>query len=176
MSDNNTQLPAEVLSKIKRESFDLYPDKDQGPFRIGYQDGATEWAQWKVKADQWEGANLTLQMEHMLLKQQYQQLKERSDKMEAGLKEIAESSCDYESTNWAKALHSPECRACKAKEILAWKGKEVKPEKPIEPTLDLGICKECKTRPAVIDYNGHQHFVCKLCDDSLNRAFDNEYQ
>lgn len=46
------------------------------------------------------------------------------------LNEIAEESCDYESTNFAKALHSPECRACKAKEVLQqWKGeKEVENE------------------------------------------------
>ena len=39
------------------------------------------------------------------------------------IQEIADSSCDYESTNFAKALHSPECRACKAAQILEkWKG------------------------------------------------------
>lgn len=41
---NNTQLPAEVVKEIKRQSFLSFPDKDQGPFRIGYQEGATEYA------------------------------------------------------------------------------------------------------------------------------------
>lgn len=35
------------------------------------------------------------------------------------LTEISESHCDYIITNYAKALHSTECRACKAKEALA---------------------------------------------------------
>jgi hypothetical protein len=40
------------------------------------------------------------------------------------LEEISESNCDYESTGYVKSIHSPECRACKAKEVLA-KYKEV---------------------------------------------------
>ena len=59
------------------------------------------------------------------------------------------------------------------KALEQWKGKE--PQQP-EPQPDLGTCVECKTRPATTDYNGHQHYVCKLCDDSLNRLFDEEYK
>lgn len=41
----------------------------------------------------------------------------------------------------------------------------------------LGICVEkgCE-RPATSDYNGHGHYVCKQCNDSLNRHFDEEYR
>ena len=63
------------------------------------------------------------------------------------------------------------------KALEQWKGKEVEPTpQPTEPQPDLGTCVECKTRPATTDYNGHQHYVCKLCDDSLNREFDEEYR
>lgn len=41
---NNEQLPAEINKEIKQQSFLSFPDKDQGPFRIGYQEGAAEWA------------------------------------------------------------------------------------------------------------------------------------
>lgn len=50
--------------------------------------------------------------------------------------------------------------------------KEVEP--PIAP--DLGVCKECGTRQAVTDYNGHQYYVCDTCDKRLNKEFDNEYK
>lgn len=41
----------------------------------------------------------------------------------------------------------------------------------------LGICVEkgCE-RQATTDYNGHGHYVCKQCNDSLNRHFDEEYR
>lgn len=37
--------------------------------------------------------------------------------MADALNEIAESNCDYEDVNFKK-LHSTECRACKARELL----------------------------------------------------------
>ncbi len=37
------------------------------------------------------------------------------------------------------------------------------------------IEKGCE-RPAVSDYNGHGHYVCKMHMDSLSREFDNEYK
>lgn len=49
-------------------------------------------------------AELNLHNENMLLRM--------------ALEEIAESNCDYESVNFAKAIHSPECRACRAKQML----------------------------------------------------------
>lgn len=34
-------------------------------------------------------------------------------------------------------------------------------------------CLECKKKRATHDYNGHKHYVCEPCNDSLNREFDN---
>lgn len=48
-------------------------------------------------------------------------------------------------------------------------------QKEVEPATDLGICKNCNSSPAVTDYNGHGHYVCQPCDDSLNREFESEY-
>lgn len=45
-----------------------------------------------------------------------------------------------------------------------------------EAIADLGTCKECGTRKATIDYNGHQYYVCDPCNNRLNREFDNEYK
>lgn len=41
----------------------------------------------------------------------------------------------------------------------------------------FGICveKNCE-RPAVIDYNGHKHYVCQAHYDSLTRYFEEEYK
>ena len=45
-------------------------------------------------------------------------------------------------------------------------------------TIDkgLGKCmeKHC-TSFAVVDYNGHGHWVCKYHDDKLNKEFEDEY-
>jgi malate synthase len=51
-------------------------------------------------------------------------LQARCDKYEKALKEIGESTCDYEDVNY-KQLHSTECRACRANEALSSEGKEV---------------------------------------------------
>lgn len=41
---------------------------------------------------------------------------------------------------------------------------------------DMGICLECSSRIATTDYNGHGHYVCKPCYESLSRHFDEEYR
>ncbi len=42
---------------------------------------------------------------------------------------------------------------------------------------DRGICKEknCEKK-AIIDYNGHGHWVCRYHYDKLNDQFDEEYR
>jgi hypothetical protein len=61
-----------------------------------------------------------------------------------------------------------------AREALnAWNGN---PKKEGEVVADLGTCKECGTRQATTDYNGHQYYVCNPCSNRLNREFDNEYK
>ncbi|HWY34398.1 MAG TPA: hypothetical protein VNX68_07105 [Nitrosopumilaceae archaeon] len=54
--------------------------------------------------------------------------------------------------------------------------REVITEKTGNEKLPHGICVEnnCK-RPAVIDYNEHEHWVCQEHYDSLSRYFDEEY-
>lgn len=65
------------------------------------------------------------------------------------------------------------CAICElARAIEQWRGKE--PQQP-EPQPDLGTCVECGTRKAVLDYNGHQYYVCDPCNNRLNREFDKEY-
>ncbi|GAL83454.1 hypothetical protein MYP_681 [Sporocytophaga myxococcoides] len=39
-----------------------------------------------------------------------------------------------------------------------------------------GICKKCNATPASIDYNGKGHYVCRSCEDSLDRYFEEEYR
>lgn len=40
---------------------------------------------------------------------------------------------------------------------------------------EMGICLECKKKPAVVDYNGHHYYVCESCNKKLNDYFDEEY-
>ncbi|HEX6431807.1 MAG TPA: hypothetical protein VF008_29150 [Niastella sp.] len=79
--------------------------------------------------------------------------------MADALEAFAESSCDYESVNFGKPVHSPECRACKARELVQQfkdgKGREV--QKP-EPPLLLNTCGICKERPI-----GSGITVCDEC-------------
>lgn len=65
-------------------------------------------------------------------------------------------------------------------DVKAWEqskkeDKDQSTSKAFNPDQTI-ICVECKTKPATTDYNSNGHYVCKLCDDSLNREFDNEYQ
>lgn len=45
----------------------------------------------------------------------------------------------------------------------------------VEEVPQNNMCKECNRHQAVKDYNGHQHWVCEKCYDSLSREFDREY-
>lgn len=51
-------------------------------------------------------------------------------------------------------------------------------DKPKDEPVDngLGLCVECKKRNAVRDYNGHKHYVCEPCYNSLDREFEDEYR
>lgn len=40
----------------------------------------------------------------------------------------------------------------------------------------LGLCLECKKRNATKDYNGHKHYVCDPCYNSLSNYFEEEYK
>jgi transposase-like protein len=41
----------------------------------------------------------------------------------------------------------------------------------------VGDCKRCKrTNIGLIDYSGHEHWVCEGCYDRLNDQFDDEYK
>lgn len=46
----------------------------------------------------------------------------------------------------------------------------------LESNQSIGKCveKNC-TKNATKDYNGHKHFVCDDCYDSLTRYFEEEY-
>lgn len=75
---------------------------------------------------------------------------ERAQKLVEALEEIAASNCDYESTPIAGKLHKPDCRACKAKEVLQqWKAGKGKDEPKEECTCSLtrivthGKCYKC---------------------------------
>jgi hypothetical protein len=79
------------------------------------------------------------------------------------LEEIAARDCDYETvyypntSNYSHTLHSPNCRACNAKEALEqWKGKEKKPE----PTVsNCGMCG----KEGINQYLGNQFYLCEEC-------------
>ena len=44
-----------------------------------------------------------------------------------------------------------------------------------EKRPNYGLCLRCKRVPATVDYNGHKHYVCNSCNESLERHFENEY-
>jgi hypothetical protein len=91
----------------------------------------------------------------------YQELKKKGDKMAEALKEILKQRDYYSVIELAdKALN-------------AWNGNGQKKE---GEAANLGTCKECGTRKATTDYNGHQYYVCDPCSKRLNREFDNEYK
>lgn len=50
-------------------------------------------------------------------------------------------------------------------------------EDGVKPSPNLGKCMErgCYAS-ATRDYNGHRHFVCEDCFESLNKYFDEEYR
>lgn len=52
------------------------------------------------------------------------------------LSEIADTSCDYESVNFDKPVHSPDCRACKARKFM----KQFKDGKGKEVELSCMVC------------------------------------
>lgn len=57
----------------------------------------------------------------------YNELQARAQRIADALEEMAEDSCDYDSVDFAETIHSPNCRACKARELVQQfkDGKEV---------------------------------------------------
>jgi DNA repair exonuclease SbcCD ATPase subunit len=76
-------------------------------------------------------------------------------------------------------LHQYIVRASEAESQLQQRS-EPKEQSEAEPLKDKSgqviTCCECKKRPATYDYNGHFHFVCESCFDSLCREFEDEYK
>jgi seryl-tRNA synthetase len=148
MENNTQELPMAWTVKIERDAekaarLQFHPEhsRDQNTAcRITYRNGAMAYAPWlytcqmnyaglKTKHDELqqqfaEFKNLSASETRLMLEeqaklqQQYNQIKEKMEKMEQALKEIHGSNCDYEDLNFKK-LHSTECRACKAGEALA---------------------------------------------------------
>lgn len=94
---NNT-LPADVQNEIANKAA-AYADQqhanDGDDIHIGYLAGATAYAIWKVRHDQLQhlSANETRLMldDHAKLQQQYNQMKDRADKMEQLIEEFLET-------------------------------------------------------------------------------------
>ena len=41
----------------------------------------------------------------------------------------------------------------------------------------VGECMSCKQKNVgLVDYNGHGHWVCEICDRCLNNEFEDEYK
>lgn len=70
----------------------------------------------------------------------------------------------------------------KAEDALAQYSTLTAPADKIEGSISkgedkgLGLCMECKKRNATKDYNGHKHYVCDPCYNSLSNYFDEEYK
>jgi hypothetical protein len=103
--------------------------------------------------------------EYDSLKQENERLKEKGDKMEQALKSI----CGHEGS----IIPPKHEMIAIAREALNQPANGQKKEGEAD---DLGTCKECGTRKATTDYNGHQYYVCDPCSNRLNREFDNEYK
>lgn len=180
------KLPEEITNQINSEA-DLYgfviPYDGSNTFYIedkvkGYQAGATAWAGWKVKHDELQ-ATIDDKIDKVLHAER--------NKMQAKITGIdmdwinrAQGLVD--ALEWIKTYGPADDITVKFvnKALREFKdGKEVEPEVLLTqaPNPELApTCMECKRRPATIDYNGHGFYVCKPCDDSLNKEFDEEYK
>lgn len=134
----NDKLPEDIQKQIiadaKRIKRTLIRKTDGDVIYIegygeGYVGGATAWAPWKVKHEELLAqTNLSLAIQRQCttdaqnrcerMIRQRNDMQSMAQRMADALEEIAEGSHDYESTNYAKRLHMPNCRACKAKEAL----------------------------------------------------------
>lgn len=188
----NDKLPEDIQRQIEHEASKANEHLKEGNdyqcgyskgIEYGYEQGATAWAPWKVRFDELNIENEKLNEscnklfkqnclfnnEIVDLKNERQQLMEQAQCMADALEEMAESNCDYESTNYAKALHSPECRACKAKELLQQfkdGGKEVGKK---EPTISkCGMCH----KDGVNQYLGNQFYLCDECFENYENSRD----
>lgn len=114
--------------RIKADA-EAYIEEKGTAYAYGYIAGATAWAQWKVKHEELLAqTNLSLAIQRQCttdaqnrcerMIRQRNDMQSMAQRMADALEEIAEGSHDYESTNYAKRLHMPNCRACKAKEVL----------------------------------------------------------
>jgi hypothetical protein len=172
MEQSNTQLPAEVVEQIATQG-EIFANKylngkvnthEFGLLEEAWSAGATEYAtklhtlqiefnNIRQANKRWEESFNIAQRGYDTAYKDLEKLKERCDKMEAALKEIAESNCDQEVINYSRPLHSADCRACKAKLALAWKGKEVesivgkciKCGRHYPRESESGMCNKCTT-------------------------------
>ena len=157
MSNNNTHLPVEVQAQIEKQAKDYAQEKcddladKKGLHRktllmYAYKTGATEWAIWKAKYDELKQENSELKNEltaeairqeydntksnYDALQKQYQQLKDKADKMEAALRRIALTIHTHPDYGRNKNIEFFD-RVQEAHEaISAWKeGKEVEGER-----------------------------------------------
>lgn len=111
--------------------------------RKSYEEGAAAWAPWFVKHNSIQSELHGVRAENERLKKELKNAQDAAimfcNKHNVSqtviaeafdfLNEIAEESCDHESVNFNKPVHSPDCRACKVREFLQQfkdgKGKEV---------------------------------------------------
>lgn len=139
----NDKLPEDIIKQIEHEASKANEHLKEGNdyqagysrgIEDGYEQGATAWAQWKVRHDELHSELHETKQQADNLRIAYDELARKTQLMAEALEEIAESDCDYENINF-KQRHSLECRACKAKELLQQfkeGGKEIKPVKEIE--------------------------------------------
>lgn len=157
----NDKLPEEIQEQICNGSAQylkkLIEDK-RNPCCYAVTDyiaGATAWAQWKVKHDE---------------------LQAKAQRMADALGEVVGVSASSPDKSWAEIAREMKRIANTAlQQFKDGRGSKSETSEVFNPESTI-ICAECKTRPAVTDYNGHGFYVCKLCDDSLSREFDEEYR
>jgi hypothetical protein len=197
MENNNTQLPAELMDKIKAEANIIYWETHKASIeRDPYTRGLTMFevaqvpiinalTEYATKLHQVEQENRDLKetvneirKSHSVLNDKLigtlherHELQAKCDRYEAALKKIIAMDGHMHGKYDFNKVAIEALSAGEGKEVENGQGASdaFNPDQTI-------ICVECKTKPATTDYNGNGHYVCKLCDDSLNREFENEYQ
>lgn len=158
--NQNNQLPAEVLERIKADAerysglmvwVNQDPEGNQPLFH-----------EYISSTSYIAGATAEAEMAQMLV-DALQELVDLKRMKDEGIN--VKEYLDRKPAAWEAAINA----------LQQWKqGNEVVSVETDEPSLST--CMECKHRPAVKDYNGHGHYVCRQCDDYLNREFDEEYR
>ena len=98
-----------------------------------------------------------------------------TEDLEKDFLELMKMRCEISQIGLEEARNSKMCFLDCDKPLVVERNVII--EKIGNTKFPYGTCKEKNcTRPATIDYNEHEHWVCQEHYDSLSRYFDEEYK